>query len=245
MELGNLSEMVLDAIYPKRCPVCGEAVDPAGRDICEACEKILVPVRGNICSKCGRPVRDVNSRLCDNCKRIPHEYDMARVLYPYNQILKRSLSAFKYHGRREYAAFFARSIYEHFEVFINMIGPDVIIPVPVYKDRLRVRGYNQAELVADRLSELTGIPAANDFLLRVKHTEAQKLLGPDARRKNLAGAFAVNKDSDWYRQYINSALIIDDIYTTGSTGDVCAEVLKAVGVGKVYFICIAGVEADC
>lgn len=158
--------------------------------------------------------------------------------------MQRSLSSFKYHGRREYAKFYASGIFKEFHGMLSDIRPDILVPVPVHEERLRNRGYNQAHLIAAELSFLSGIPVAPDLLIRCKKTTAQKELGPDMRRKNLSGAFAINDRSLWYNKYIRTALLVDDIYTTGSTADICASVLKSCGIRHVYVVCVAGVQAD-
>lgn len=142
---------------------------------------------------------------------------------------------FKYGNRPEYADFFAASIRHFGKSRIKAWKPLIIIPVPIHKDRLNKRGYNQAALIARSLSLLTGIPANEEFVIRTKKTKAQKELDKNARRKNLAEAF----------KYVGTqkvpprVLIVDDIFTTGNTADAIAAVLKENGAEKVYVATIA------
>jgi ComF family protein len=107
-----------------------------------------------------------------------------------------------------------------------------IIPVPIHRSRLRQRGYNQAELVAKELSRLTGIPMYGKLVKRTKKTVPQKMLNPNERQNNLKKAF--NIDSNVVK--LNKTILIDDIYTTGSTIDAVAMELKRHGVKSVFFI---------
>ncbi len=111
----------------------------------------------------------------------------------------------------------------------------MIIPIPLHPSRKRVRGYNQAEILADELSLLTGIPARNDILYRIKRTSPQKKLDGSGRRKNLRGAFAVKRGENLPQ----NVLLIDDIYTTGSTVERCAKMLRLGGVQNVYFLTVS------
>ena len=117
---------------------------------------------------------------------------------------------------------------------IRRWDPQVLIPVPIHRERLLKRGYNQAQVLADRLGELLDVPVAADAVIRRKKTAAQKSLDSHERRKNLAMAFAPGKGiRPWKR-----ALILDDIFTTGSTVDAVAGVLKAAGAERVYSLCV-------
>ena len=106
--------------------------------------------------------------------------------------------------------------------------------MPLHRERLLKRGYNQAQVLADSLAEKTGIPAVSGAVIRRKNTAAQKLLGSRERRKNLEQAFAPGKDIRAWKR----ALIVDDIFTTGSTVDAVAKVLKDWGTERVFFVCV-------
>ena len=112
---------------------------------------------------------------------------------------------------------------------------DLIIPVPLHASRKRRRGFNQAEIIAEELSHLTGIPVRNDLLFRIRRTRPQKRLGENERRQNLQGAFAVKKT----QSLPSNILLIDDIYTTGSTVERCAKMLRLAGAENVYFLTVS------
>ncbi len=145
------------------------------------------------------------------------------------------MSRFKFHGRKEYADFYSRDMYRHLGTFILSCHPDVIIPVPVSAEKLKKRGYNQAELIASRLSEYTGIPENKDLVRRIRNTPPMKELTRLERMKNLKGAFKI----DSHDVKCRNVLIVDDIYTTGSTMDALSDVLIRAGVKQVYFVALA------
>lgn len=117
---------------------------------------------------------------------------------------------------------------------IKIWNPDVIIPVPIHKSRLKARGYNQAELIADSLGKYMGIPVDRRLLVRDKKTVPMKELEGVQRLKNIENAFNICESIVEY----NTVLVVDDIYTTGATVDACAAVLRSHGVSKVYCACL-------
>ena len=115
-----------------------------------------------------------------------------------------------------------------------------MIPVPIHRERLLKRGYNQAEELAVRLSSMSGIPVERRAVLRIKNTKAQKELNDVERKKNLAQAFSIVKGYSPPRRI----LLVDDIYTTGSTIDTLALLLKKNGAQSVYFACVCVSPGD-
>lgn len=120
--------------------------------------------------------------------------------------------------------------------------PEVLVPVPLHPARQRKRGYNQAEVFAEKLAEEMELPMNARLIRRVKKTKRQKELGPAERRKNLEGAFALAKPGQMKYCRI---LLVDDIYTTGSTVDAIASLLKVNGAEQVDFVCAAICKIVC
>ena len=102
-------------------------------------------------------------------------------------------------------------------------GTDLIIPIPLHKNRLRSRGYNQSEYIARGISEVTGIPVDTTHVLRVKDTPQQALQRGEGRKSNVADAFAVSHPEQLYRKQI---LLVDDLVTTGETMRSCLKAMK-------------------
>ena len=234
---------LLDFIYPKRCPVCDDIVIPKGKLVCGSCKNILIPLQEPLCYKCGRQIISNSSEYCDTCVSYNFSFDKAFSLWPYNSTVKTSLSNFKYKGRREFAEYYADKLYEDFHTALLKLNISAVVPVPIHPERLKNRGYNQAELIAEILAKKLDLPIVTDYLIRSKNTLAQKNLDPVSRRKNLREAFRINHNSKFYEIQLKNILLIDDIYTTGSTADACSAVLKEAGTEKVYVLCAASVRA--
>lgn len=146
-----------------------------------------------------------------------------------------SLYRFKYAGRQEYARFYAEAIVEKLGEAIRAWKSDALVPVPIHRTRRRERGYNQAELLAREIGRRMDIPVDSHVIRRVKKTLPQKQLDDAERQNNLKRAFKIERND----VKLERVIIVDDIYTTGSTIDACAAELKRAGVEKVYFITAA------
>lgn len=152
----------------------------------------------------------------------------------YDSRMRGSIGRFKYRNRREYADFYAEELANFCGEALLSWRPDALIPVPLHRSRQRKRGFNQAELVAKRLGRRLNIPVAEKTLFRIKKTSPQKELSDTQRRANLKNAFQVRENDVRLKRVV----LIDDIYTTGSTVDAAASVLLEHGVENVYFLAI-------
>ncbi len=231
--VGKIRERVLDIVFPPRCPACDKPVPLPGL-ICPACGEKFTLVKAPVCLKCGKHIADEREEYCRGCRLVIHRFERGRGLFTY-QSAAASMYRFKYAGRREYARFYADQIAERLGKTIRGWRADALVPVPIHAARMRERGYNQAESLAVELGRRTGIPVKSRLLKRVKNTLPQKLLSDRERQNNLKRAFKIRGND----VKLKTVIIIDDIYTTGSTIDACAAVLKSAGVEKVYFITAA------
>ncbi|MFR2470930.1 MAG: ComF family protein [Lachnospira sp.] len=223
-----------DVLYPPACPICGKprvVKNKKRLDICPWCLDKITYVDEPTCIKCGKALDD-DREYCQDCMKTEHIYDQAVSLYEYSDGIKQSIYRFKYHNKREYAAIYAREIERMCGMVIRAWRPDVIIPVPIHESKLKQRGYNQAELIADELSGSMGIPINNKYIMRIRKTTPMKELSNEERVKNLQNAFQICNNSIRY----NKVLIVDDIYTTGATVDACARCFKESGTDKVYVV---------
>lgn len=230
---------VINLLYPRRCPVCGDIVSPEKILIHPSCISKLSPIKSPSCKKCGKEVIGERTEYCYDCSRHTRTFDWGMALLQYNEAAKHSMAAVKYKNRREYLDFYAAAIDSRFRKNILRLQADALVPVPIHPSRRRQRGYNQAEELAARLSMLWGIPMDAGLLVRSKKTAPQRELNPAERLKNLQEAFTVNTERLGGRMGIpGSVVLIDDIYTTGSTIEACTRALKAAGVQQVYFVVI-------
>lgn len=225
---------ILQSLYPLRCPGCDEIVTPYGQKVCSVCltrMKLLTPPW---CMRCGKKLL-AEKEICEDCARSEHVFVRGRALYEYDSIFD-SVYRFKYGNRQEYADFFGEQMAVYLGDFLQTIKPDGIVPIPLHKKREKQRGYNQAFLLAKALSKYTGIPVYKDLVIRVKNTAPLKCQKPKERQNNLKKAFNV-KEND---VKLERVLLVDDIYTTGSTMDEVCRTLGQIGVKEVYFITLAG-----
>lgn len=227
-------KMVLDILYPARCPVCDRVLYGRREALCKECWKKLPYIKEPRCKKCGKQIRREEEEYCADCQRVRHEYTEGRALFAYDAVMQQSVAAFKYKGRQEYAVWYGEELVKRLGGQIEHWGAEVLIPVPVHRTRFRKRGYNQAALLAEQIARCTGIKVDESVLVRTKKTVAQKELSTRDRRKNLQEAFQFGKNVVQYKKVI----LVDDIYTTGSTADACAKVLKQNGTEQVYLLCL-------
>lgn len=228
-------EWILDMLFPIRCPVCDKIVVPKGRRICKDCEDKLVKVTEPYCLKCGKPLRDFGRELCKDCNEKSHTFDRAFAAFVYDDTMRRVIYRFKYHGRAEYAGYLGNAMSDILRDRILSLNTDAFIPVPMYKKKEKKRGFNQAELLSREMSRHFNVPTRTDIVLRNKSTKIMRSLGADEREKNLKKAFKLKEDS----VKLKNVVIIDDIYTTGSTADAVAKCLKAGGVERVYVVALS------
>ena len=227
----NIRINPLDYLFPSRCVVCDEVSDSPGEGICEKCRDKIVYIKEPYCLKCGKQLKKEEKEYCGDCEKIRHFFDSGISLYDYGS-MSDSVYRFKYAGRTEYAAFYGKDLYEKKAGWLKMLRPDALIPVPIHSSRMRSRGYNQAALIARELSKHSGIPVREQLIRRNFRTRPLKDLSHAERQNNLKRAFKICQND----VKLNTIVIIDDIYTTGSTIDSMTKVLKDAGIGKVYFI---------
>lgn len=226
----EVPEMMLNILYPRRCPVCHRILRDQKALVCPGCESAFRPITEDYCLKCGSPVKP-EEEYCRDCAGKKRSFDEGRGIFFYDQKMRRSLIRYKYYGSREYADYYAVSMYRYGHRNILRWKPDVIIPVPLHQRKLRMRGFNQSGLLAERLGTFLDIPVSEGTLRKIRGTRSQKKLDAAQRRKNLRQAFRAERRLDGL-----IILLVDDVYTTGSTVEAAAACLKEAGAEKVCFL---------
>ncbi len=221
-------------LFPPRCPVCDEPRPLGQGGICINCLPKLKYAENPRCFKCGKHLEDGEEEYCTDCSSRSHYYLAGRALYDY-QMIAPSIYRFKYNGRQEYAEVFGEEMAYYLGDFLRKINPDALIPVPMYRSKERRRGYNQAALLAHALGRNMGIPVYDHLVERVRNTKPLKLLNPEERLNNLKKAFILAENG----VKLNTIVIVDDVYTTGSTIDEITKVLLEDGDRKIYFVTLA------
>lgn len=224
---------VLKILYPDRCPLCDGARPIKETGFCPECIKKLNIIKEPVCKVCGRPVT-MHESVCDECKVKHHYFDGGRALLAYSGI-NESIYRFKYMNRAAYASGYAKLMNRYLGDWLKSVKPDAFIPVPLHKKRLIGRGYNQSTQLALELSKLTGIPVRATAADRIKNTRPLKLMGAKDREINMKKAFIVKENV----VNLKRVVIIDDIFTTGSTIDSLSFELKKAGVREIFFLTVS------
>ena len=228
---------IIDLLFPGHCIFCDRLLPWGQRSqICEDCHVEEWLWNGFRCKICSRPVK-MQGSVCRSC--LVHQIRIPGFsLFPYRGEVKSSIYRFKYEGQRIYGIEYANLLYRY--AGKQLEGAAALIPIPVHRKRLRKRGYNQAKVMAEALSRLSEIPCI-ELLQRIRSTNVQNALSAVGRRKNLEGAFAVVKK----KIPEGDLILIDDIYTSGSTVEVAASALSAVFPGRsIRFLTLAMAVSD-
>ena len=217
------------------CNNCGVEIFNGGY-FCSDCEKIIKEIKVNKCDHCGR-ITFYPVNYCDSCIEKNINFDKARSVYDYVYPINGLIKNFKYNGKRYLAEVFASKLKT---LYLNEFETvDAIVFVPMTDERLNERGYNQAEILANELSNLINVPVLNNALKKTRETPRQANLTKAERRSNLQKSFtaytAEVKDK--------SLLLVDDVLTTGATADIIAGILKKKGATKVIVYTIASVQS--
>ena len=232
-------ESIINIFYPRRCPVCGNIAEPRGQLVCPPCKLKLTPIEEPRCKKCSKPIESEEKEFCHDCETKNHHYSKGYAMWVYDSLMKKSIADFKFHGRREYSDFYVDEIIRRYGKEIKTIAPDVLVPIPIHKTKLMQRGYNQADILALGIGKKLNIAVLSHLLQRDKKTLPQKLLNDKERLKNLEKAFTYSEEeSSKISKPMDKVMLIDDIYTTGSTIEACTNILLQHGIKEVYFLSV-------
>jgi competence protein ComFC len=226
-------------IFPTDCRLCGNLLDePGERVLCRACLAGLKPWRGPVCPSCGRPGGAENEapHPCGACRTEAPPFSRHRSAGEYGGTLKEALLLFKFRKYRPLAkplaAFIVAALPEGAEIWKE----GLFIPVPLHRKRRRERGFNQAEELAGELGRLTGRPVERRALRRFVDIPPQTTKGKAERKANVRGAFRVARPE---RVRGRVVVLVDDVFTTGSTLGECARELRRAGASDVRAVTVA------
>lgn len=251
--LERLGNAAADLLFPPHCVAC----NGFGAWLCARCVDEIAVIHPPFCHRCGLPVAATATPqiagqtalmpesptpswdirwICQTCRESATGLDGMRAYALHEDPLRKAIAVFKYQGLRALAV----SLGELMSQGWASLAPadrsmDVIVPVPLHRTRYRERGFNQAALLSWHLGACIQRPVVEDALLRTKATSPQVGLGPEERRENVDGAFQCITDSLAGK----CVLLVDDVYTTGSTLEAACSALRGAGVRSVWAYTLA------
>lgn len=228
----------IDIILPPRCLLCGKVIH-SDNTLCGECFSKINFISKPYCKHCGLPLIDntQNELGCMSCLSDKNHFRLCRSTIKYDNFSKKIILDFKFSDRLENKKLLSRWLFIAGEDIFKQ-GIDVIIPVPLHYARLFKRKYNQSAVLAEGLSKLCNIPADFSSLKKIKHTTPQILCSGKQRTQNVKNAFQVVAPEHLKGKRI---VLIDYVYTTGSTLNECAKALKKAGAKSVDALTIARV----
>jgi ComF family protein len=243
--ISRAAESLFSVLFPSDCRICGLPLLNISRlPVCPQCLSAIEPVGGHVCSICGERVlstyalEDDDGLLrCPVCRRVDRPFERAAAYGSYEGGLRELVHLLKYNGVRPAANVLGRMLAEALATLEPSFAQAqiLVIPVPLYAGKRRQRGFNQAELIARAAMKLSStrdrFRIATDILRRTRDTHSQIGLASHQRRENLRGAFAVTRAQEIIGREV---LLVDDVYTTGTTASECSRVLRRAGASKVW-----------
>jgi len=236
MDWWGFKEALLDIIYPigLRCLLCKSRDDNLISGwLCRSCMDNLPFVVPPVCPKCGKPVL-VEGDICPDCLQTYHPYYQAMSILEYRRGVPELIHRYKYLGERV----LAKPMIEWMTQGVKKKGWhfDIIVPVPLHRKKQRMRGFNQAAILAQGIGRNLSKQVICNNLIRVQDTPAQAVLDKQERMANLQDAFKVVDPKAFKGKTV---LLVDDVYTTGATVDQCSRILLGAGVYRVYVLTLA------
>ncbi|MEW6193381.1 MAG: ComF family protein [Bacillota bacterium] len=225
---------LLNLLFPLRgCPLCGVR-EPAG--LCIRCRDFLArAAREPYCPVCGRFFDSPGAGLCRECSGRTWPFVLSRAAAPYEGVIREAIHRFKFGGRRDKAGFLGELMVAALNREPAYREATLVVPVPLSRERLRKRGFNQAELLAGVVAESAGSRLVQ-VLQKTGDTPPQARLDKAGRLGNVAGSFCV---ADTSQIEGGTVLLVDDVFTTGSTLSAAAEALLDGGAGRVLGLTLA------
>ncbi len=218
--------MIKNLFFANKCALCGKESENA---LCSNCQTPLRLLNFGLCQRCGKPIKSCV------CKELDKSAVRCVSAYKFEQPAVSSLIyKLKAKGNKQVVTFLADAMVERFESEYSDIAFDCITFVPTSRAKLRQKGFDHAELLAEKVADKLNLPLALPPLKR-RAGAAQKYLSKKVRRNNAIGAFKLCKN----RSISGTVLLVDDVVTSGATISACCELLMSAGADKVYCLTAA------
>ncbi len=242
-------ETFITFLYPAQCRGCEKFIGLESIPyLCDACWHDIQLLQPPCCDICGVPLysdkhphSSSQANTCDECARKPPRYGKLRTIAFYQGTLRQAIHLFKFEKRTALAKPLIQLMTANLPTDCRIEDYDVIIPIPIHKNRLRERGFNQATLLAKGIANTTNVPVVTDTLIRDKDTQQQSnLSGRKARQENISEAFALRKVESVHGKQL---LLVDDVFTTGATVQEAVKVLWRADPAEIDVLTLARTAA--
>lgn len=221
----------IELLLPRSCLVCSKNLYTDRHGCCLSCYEKL-PFQTNACNICGQQF-NAPSDICGRCIESPPIFKRCFCAFSYQAPIREMIKSFKYQQQPALAKVLAKLLFQ--EIFDHQLDlPEALIPVPMHKSRLRQRGYNQAQLIANELAKLTNIKVDNSLLTKQSSGPPQASLSRNQRKTAVRGSFLASSKIPY-----SSVAIIDDVVTTGATISEITKILQQKGVDSIQVWAIA------
>lgn len=236
-----IKKFLADTLFPKFCLGCGKE----GSYLCQDCLSLIGISEHQYCPFCNPPKITSDGKTCLSCRKSKHLTGLYSATSYQEPLVKKMIHLLKY---QPFAKELSKPLSSLIIAHLKLLGKDknyfnqfVLIPVPLHKKQIKKRGFNQSEEIAKEISLYLNIPIISNALSRTKQTASQTKLNKEERKKNVKGAFKINPAT---RNLIKNKniLVVDDVFTTGSTIEECAKVLRQAGTNEVWGMTVAREE---
>jgi ComF family protein len=234
----NVLKCLADVVFPPQCMACGTVLRENKLSFCPDCFSQIGFIRSPLCLLCGQPFSEPgeSDHICGACLLAGPAFSVARALGQYERVLMDVIHRFKYGGKTSLGERLGEFMANFSYPSLVITDYSLIMPVPLHPRRLKQRGFNQAMILAREVSRRFSLQLDFLSLQRTVFTEPQVGLGKDMRERNIRGAFHV---ADAGRIKGEKIILVDDVYTTGSTVKECARILLKNKAEKVAVLTLA------
>lgn len=230
---------VLELIFPSDCEHCGEAVedDSPWKFLCQGCAARIDWISGPVCETCGHPFPGIEvGQACEHCAALDPAFSSGRCCVLHREVGASLVRGLKYRRGRYLLGDIARMAASCPDLVEHMRGV-VLVPVPLHRDRERQRGFNQSLALANAMAKTLPAAGVERLLQRRNNTVTQTRLPREERMKNVRGAFVLRRGMTLRADL--TYVVVDDVFTTGSTMNECARTLRTAGAESLKVMAFA------
>jgi ComF family protein len=240
--LAEIGDALASVFFAAGCRICDKLLVQASRvPVCEECLAAFTPLPEKQCEVCGQPLEGLpvledQGMVCPNCRQRSFAFHRARSYGVYEGTLVQAILLLKFEQMAPLGAYFARRLEELVLREPEILAADVVVPVPLHRQREKERGYNQAALIARPLAKRLRLPYKAVLLVRTRPRPDKQILTFAERWESVRGAFATRPGSQVDNRRV---LLVDDVVTTGATLDACSRALRDAGAKSVIGLTVA------